>query len=303
MENLTNIRHKYAQEIRNVLKRRNHINASEALIGAFAKVPREKFLGPGPWLIKKFKKSIWGKFGWWVNQTTRTGIWSSLTSIDPKDLYHDSLVDIDASQDLNNGQPSGLALYLHHLELREGDRVFHVGCGPGYYTAIMAEVVGPNGHVTSIDIDSELASRARENLAYLDHVEVLHGDGLEYDPGPRDAIFINAGVTHPQPLWFERLALGGRMVIPLTNDRGKGGVLRVKCDGQGYTARFFATTHIFNSITGRDTELSQRLHDGFTRGGWWSVQSLRREPHQPSNSCWLHSDRFCLSEMPVQRDN
>jgi protein-L-isoaspartate(D-aspartate) O-methyltransferase len=290
MENFINIRHNYAQEIRNVLKLRNHINASEALISAFAKVPREKFLGPGPWLTKRFKKSIWRKSGCWVNQTP---------SIDPKDLYHDSLVEIDAGRDLNSGQPSGLALYL---ELHEGDQVFHVGCGLGYYTAIMAEVVGPNGHVTGIDIDSELASRARENLAYLDHVEVLHGDGLEYDPGPSDAIFINAGVTHPQPLWFELLELGGRMVIPLTNDKGKGGVLRVKCDVQGYTARFFATSHIFNSISGRDTELSQRLHDGFMRGGWWLVQSLRREPHQPSNSCWLHSDRFCLSKMSVQGD-
>ena len=44
MENITNIRHNYAQEIRNVLKRRNHIHASEALISAFAKVPRQQIL-------------------------------------------------------------------------------------------------------------------------------------------------------------------------------------------------------------------------------------------------------------------
>ncbi len=62
---------------------------------------------------------------------------------------------------------------------------------------IIAAVVGPTGHVIGIEIDSELASPTRENLAYLEHVEVLQGDGGEYDPGPSDAIFVNAGVTHP----------------------------------------------------------------------------------------------------------
>ena len=29
----------------------------------------------------------------------------------------------------------------------------HIGCGVGYYTAIIAEVVGPNGGVIGVEID------------------------------------------------------------------------------------------------------------------------------------------------------
>jgi protein-L-isoaspartate(D-aspartate) O-methyltransferase len=52
-------------------------------------------------------------------------------------------------------------------DLRRGDRVIHVGCGVGYYTAIIAEVVGPSGQVIGLEIDADLAARARENLAQL----------------------------------------------------------------------------------------------------------------------------------------
>jgi protein-L-isoaspartate(D-aspartate) O-methyltransferase len=41
----------------------------------------------------------------------------------------------------------------------------------------MAEVVGREGHVTAIEVDSELASRARDNLNDFPNVEVIEGDG------------------------------------------------------------------------------------------------------------------------------
>jgi protein-L-isoaspartate(D-aspartate) O-methyltransferase len=291
------IRRKYAEGIRDVLKLRLRIALSDALVSAFAKVPRERFLGPGPWVIKTPKNNIWQRFGCWLSRSARTTDWSA---VDPKHLYrHDAIVAIDASRGLNNGQPSGLASWIHFLQLREGDHVLHVGCGVGYYTAIMAEVVGPTGHVIGIEIDPELASRASQNLAYLEHVEVVHGDGGEYAGGPTDAIFVNAGATHPRPVWLDSRQSGGRMIIPLTTENGRGGVLRVKREPQGYAARFVSTLQIFHCVGGRDAELSRRLHNGFTGGAWRSVPSLRREPHEASQDCWLHGDGFCLSTLPV----
>jgi protein-L-isoaspartate(D-aspartate) O-methyltransferase len=119
---------------------------SEALVAAFARVPREQFLGPGPWQI--------------LSPGTDGSAYRTTTDNDPAHLYRDVLVAIDPSRRLNNGQPSYLASCIESLDLQQGERVLHVGCGVGYYTAIMADVVGPTGHVLGIEIDADLASRA-----------------------------------------------------------------------------------------------------------------------------------------------
>jgi len=87
----------------------------------------------------------------------------------------------------------------------------------------MAEVVGPKGYVTAIEIDSELAARARSNLSYLSHVQVFEADGGEYSPGPSDANLVNAGATHAQSAWLDSLQPGGRLLLPLTATNDEGG--------------------------------------------------------------------------------
>jgi protein-L-isoaspartate O-methyltransferase len=139
-----------------------------------------------------------------------------VTTDNPKDLYHNVLVALDPDRHLNNGQPSALARWIDALALEAGDRVYHLGCAVGYYTAIMAEVVGPDGQVAASEVYPKLAARARDNLSSYTNVSVHMGDGAEFDPGECDAIFINAGVTHPHPLWLELLSHHGRLVLPLS---------------------------------------------------------------------------------------
>jgi protein-L-isoaspartate(D-aspartate) O-methyltransferase len=98
----------YAEELRAVANLQ-----SGALVKAFAKVPREHFLGPGPWQI--------------LNPSFDS--YRTTPDADPKHLYHNVLIAIDAGRQLNNGQPSGLALWFDALDLQEGNRVVHVGCG------------------------------------------------------------------------------------------------------------------------------------------------------------------------------
>jgi protein-L-isoaspartate(D-aspartate) O-methyltransferase len=284
---LNDIRRYFAEEIRAVANIR-----SEALVEAFAKVPREHFLGPGPWQI----------------QSDRDENYRATKDADPQRLYHNILVAIDPGRHLNNGQPSYLAFCIDSLDLAEGDRVLHVGCGVGYYTAIMAEVVGTSGQVTGVEIDADLASRARENLAYLRQVKVAHGDGGKYDPGPCNAIFINAGVTHPNSVWLDSLLPGGRLILYLTvafddSGSGRGFTLKVKREDQGYTAHFLGGVSVFHCEGSRDEEGNQRLREAFMRGVWGSVQSLRRDGHELSDTCWLHGDGFCLSTLPVSEDS
>jgi protein-L-isoaspartate(D-aspartate) O-methyltransferase len=135
---------------------------------------------------------------------------------DPRHLYHNFVIALDSARSLNNGEPVALAKWLGCARLRTGNRIYHLGCGVGYYTAIMAEVVGASREVFASEIDPELAARASKNLVAYPNVRVHSGDGLDIEWGECNAIFINAGVTHPHPKWLDSLRQGGRIVIPLT---------------------------------------------------------------------------------------
>ncbi len=279
------IRQAYAEELRAVSNLR-----SNSLVRAFATVSRERFLGPGPWQIVAPVQP-----GGPTYRTTEDA--------DPRHLYHNVLVAIDPERCLNNGEPSFLAFCFDALDLKAGDRVTHIGCGVGYYTAILAEVVGVNGHVTGIEVDAELAARARNNLAHKTHVTVVAGDAGELDAGDSDAIFVNAGATHPRAEWLKSLRLGGRLMLPLTSgavdslDSSSGGMLRITREHDGYAARFISRVGSFLCVGARDPQIAAQLAKAFRENSLETVQSLRTDPHEASETCWLHSRAFCLSTM------
>lgn len=284
---LASLRRSYAEEIWAVAGLR-----SQAVVEAFARVPRERFLGPGPWRL-----SLPELFDGRGSRAT--------PDADPRHLYHNVSVAVDPERHLWNGQPATLAQWLDRLALEPGERVLHVGCGPGYYTAILAEVVGAEGRVTAVEVDPALAARAAASLAPWSQVEVVEGDGAAIDPGPVDAIVVSAGATHPSPRWLDRLEEGGRLVLPLTFDTGpgalgKGGVLEVCRRGERFAARFFSVVHIYPCLGCRDPALAGRLRAALTRGDAATVRSLRRDAHPAGDSCWLHGDGFCLSRQEAE---
>jgi protein-L-isoaspartate(D-aspartate) O-methyltransferase len=278
----TDVRQRYAEEIR------AHANVtSPALLKAFASVPREEFLVPGPW---KVLSRMPGQMRPQLDEVT-----------DPAALYHDVAIVLDSSRSLTNGNPSTLAPWLEALNLSVGKSVFHLACGTGYYTAIMAEVVGPKGRVTAVEIDPALAAHARANLSTYSNVEVIHGDGGGVDTGFRDAILINAGVTHPRESWIDNLHSEGTLVLPLTIEVGmphvgKGMVLCVSRLRSGYVAHFLPIpVMIYSCSSVRDSAFGSLLSQPFMSGTFSSVKSLRRDPHSPEPGCWLHGSTFCLS--------
>jgi protein-L-isoaspartate(D-aspartate) O-methyltransferase len=106
-------------------------------------------------------------------------------------------------RNLNNGQPSLHAALIAAAAPQPGEHVLHIGVGVGYYTAILAELVGATGRVTAIEYDAELAARATANLAPTPHVGVVHGDGTRIAFEPADVIYVNAGATRPaNPSYF-----------------------------------------------------------------------------------------------------
>lgn len=261
---------------------------SRALIEAFAKVPREDFLGAGPWQI--------GSTDMMAARVT----YCETEDADPRRIYHNVVVVIDRERNLNNGHPGTLAAWIDRLEIAPGEQVVHIGAGLGYYTAILGEMVGQSGRVTAVEVDEELARRARENLAAWPNVELRAGDGGDFDPGAVDAIFVNAGVTHPRALWLDRLKDRGRLLLPLTFDVGggigKGVVMLVKREGESYTARLVSLVMIYSSTSVRDAEMNAALAKQIGSPKVFSVQSLRRDAHEVEETCWLHGAGFCFSQ-------
>jgi protein-L-isoaspartate(D-aspartate) O-methyltransferase len=282
MSDVTRRRAEYAQEVCSAGGVR-----SEALLRAFSTVPRENYLGPGPWRVLRPERLADG--------------YETTPDADPVHLYQNALVAIDERRWLNNGHPTTLARFLGFLEIQAGDRVLHVGSGVGYYTAIIAEIVGPHGRVTAVEIDPTLATRARANLSSYSNVEVRKEDGGACDAGPRDVIFVNAGATHPQPLWLSRLASGGRLLFPLTvcqrpGEIGVGYMLRVARTEAGFAARFVSWVGIFSCEGAREQDAERRLHRAYSRGQHELVRELRVDPHTADSSCWLHEVDWCLSK-------
>lgn len=266
----------YAEELRRAAGLR-----SERLVRALAETPRERFVGPGPWELIAIPGGA-----------RRTH--------DPRDLYSNALVVIDAARGINNGEPRFLAYLVDQLDLGPGARAAHVGCGVGYYTALIAAIVGPTGRVIGIEFAADLAERARENLRDLAWVRVVAGDGCRVDPGEVDAILVNAGATHPIPLWLDRLAPGGRLLLPLTGSNGFGAVLRLQRADGGFHVSFVSSVGIYPCAGARDPEIERALDTALARSGIpgiGAVRTLRRDSHAPAASCWLHAGSLCLSTL------
>jgi protein-L-isoaspartate(D-aspartate) O-methyltransferase len=269
-------RHAYAREIT------RSAGVSEPRIeAAFAAVPREDFAGPPPWRI-----GSGGLFG--------------LTSADdPARLYEDVLIAIDARRGINNGQPSLHAQSIDALSLNEGETVAQIGAGAGYYTAILAALVGPKGRVIAYEIEPDIAGRAAANLARYPQVEVRARSGVEDLPAA-DAIYVNAAASHPLRAWLDALKPGGRLVFPLqaAGSSGAMALLTRPKRGDAWPARLLSGVVFIPCEGAQDAEMGRKLDQAFRRGGQAGVRSLRFEG-EPSETDWVRGDGWALSTEPA----
>jgi protein-L-isoaspartate(D-aspartate) O-methyltransferase len=244
---------------------------------AFAIVPRENFAGPAPWFVGG------GGFGW-------------ARGDDLARLYADVLVAIDKGRGINNGQPSLHARCIDALGVRSGETVLHIGAGAGYYTAILAQLVGPTGRVVAYEIEPDIAERARRNLSGAPQVEVRATSGVAGELPAADCIYVNAAASHPVRAWLDGLKVGGRLLFPLQAEHSTGAMLLITRPerGKAWPARFLSGVVFIACEGAQDAEMGRRLDEAFRRGGSGRVRSLRFGT-EPARSDWLRGDGWALS--------
>jgi len=274
---LAEARRWFAEELRAIC----HLG-DERVVKAFAKVPRERFVGPGPWRIRHFADGYW-----------------TTPDCDPRRLYHNVLVALDEARGLNTGEPALWARHFDQVGVASSSRILQIGTGSGYFTAILAELAGPNGCVDGIEIDEPLADAARHNLKAWPTAHVHTGDASVPIDGQWDLIVAFAGATTPCAWWLEALAKGGRLLLPMTVDRQRGGfMLRLeRHGGERFSARSAGWVAFYDCAGARndsdEAALGRALDD---KAGQQELRSLRRDPHDADETCWLHRDSWCLSK-------
>jgi protein-L-isoaspartate(D-aspartate) O-methyltransferase len=250
---------------------------------AFAAVKREDFLGRGPWQIMRGRG--------YVPTPTRNPVY----------LYDDVLVAIIPERSLNNGQPSLHAGLIASAAPKAGEHAVHVGAGVGYYTAILQRLVGRRGKVTAIEFDPGLAARLAANFAGARNVRVVPGDGTRVAFDSADIIYVNAGATKPAEAWLNRLAEGGRLILPLTaadfptGDVRQGAVFRIERRGDDFLARRISAVAIFPCEGMRDAASAAALATAFKNGRVQEVTRLYRRDDVPEEDCWLRGRGWCLA--------
>lgn len=272
---LEQVRYWFAEELRAIC----HLG-DQRVVDAFASVPRERFVGPGPWRIRHFADGYW-----------------STSDADPRHLYHNVLVALDESTGLNTGDPSLWARHFDRLGIKSGDRVLQIGTGSGYFTAILAELVGPSGKVLGLEVDARLCTEARGNLVDWTHTSVRLVDGIVPIDDRFDVIIAFAGATAPPAVWLDALDDGGRALIPMTGPTRWGFMLRLDRRGDSFAASSVGSVGFFHCVGARSDDgaaaLSRALGDA---AGLQALKSLRRNAHDADGSCWLHGEGWCLSK-------
>lgn len=247
------------------------------VVEAFGAVPREQFVGPGPWLV-----------------LGRDGYVQS-ASADPSLIYDDIVVALAPEKRINNGQPSLHARCLSAGRIRAGERVLHIGCGTGYYSAILSELVGPSGVVAAWDIEPALADEARRNLRPWMNASVSLRSGTEASIPESDVIYVCAGCTEPARSWIHALSDGGRLIFPLTPGWDYGGMLIITREAGEYSAKFICKCSFIPCVGGSNPTAEAAMRSAFAGDGMERVSSLHFGDGARRNDAWFAGDGWWLS--------
>mmetsp|Transcript_40770 Transcript_40770/g.130098 ORF Transcript_40770/g.130098 Transcript_40770/m.130098 type:complete len:164 (-) Transcript_40770:106-597(-) len=156
-----------------------------------------------------------------------------------------------------------LELLAGHLV--PGARALDVGSGTGYLSAVMAQMVGPEGRVVGVEHIPQLVEMSLTNMRkdpdngkLMDsgRVRLLEGDGYQgfVEGGPYNAIHVGAAAPHVPPALTEQLKPGGRLVIPV--GEFEQGLMVIDKGGDGSLTQHEAMGVRYVPLTTRERQLA-----------------------------------------------
>jgi protein-L-isoaspartate(D-aspartate) O-methyltransferase len=226
--------------------------------------------------------------------------------------------------------PSVQAVMLEQADLRPGMKVLEIGSG-GYNAALLAEMVGPDGSVTTVDIDPYVTDRASRLLAAAGYPQVnaVLADAEHGVPehAPYDRVLVTVGAWDIPPAWIQQLAHDGGIVVPLRM-RGLTRSLALVRDGDrlvsrsaelcGFVKMQGAGAHQERLLLLRGEDIALRFDDGWPadphaldgvlatdRAEAWSEVTIGRMESFDSLQLWLATSvrGFCLLAADPEHDD
>lgn len=148
--------------------------------------------------------------------------------------YQDIALPIDRGQTIS--QPYVVAFMTEQLNLDERHKVLEVGTGSGYQAAVLSHLCR---RLYTIEIYRELQKAAERRFAELGitNITAIIGNGcLGWPPqAPFDRIIVTAATRTAPPKLVEQLKMGGRMIIPLGDDRDSQSLVAIDKTEEGIT--------------------------------------------------------------------
>ncbi len=256
---LDEARRHFAEELRVV----SHIG-SERVVEAFAAVPRERFAGPGTvapparwrWLLEHARRRAALALSQRAGGARR-----------------------EAAAQYRRARRSGPSISTGSA-CGKASACSQLGAGSGYYTAILAELTGPNGRIDAVEIDQGLAQKARRNLEAWPAAWVRCADASVPIDGQWDVIVAFAGAAAPAAWWLDALADGGRLLLPMTTEQRGGFMLRLNRHGAKLAARSAGWAGFYPAPARAARRIRQpSLEALYDVAGQQALRSLRRDPH------------------------
>lgn len=247
----------------------------------FELVPREAFMGPGPWQIRAGHSYV------------------ETPSNDPAYLYQNVLVALDSERQINNGEPFLHARWLGLVAPQAGETVTHIGGGTGYYSAILSMLVLPEGTVAAYEIDEKLAVRARYNLRPFENVTLVGESAVSTSLPPSDLIYVNAGTVEPPVSWLEALKPGGRLIVPLCQAQRAGVAMLITRRSSGFEAKPIMPVWFIPCVGASETAAGVSEPD---MAKAWNIQSVHiARIRAPDHTSLIEGKHIWFSSAAIER--
>ncbi len=145
--------------------------------------------------------------------------------------YDDNPLPIGEAQTIS--QPYIVALMSQNLNIKGGEKVLEIGTGSGYQAAVLAEMGAKVFTIERVEKLARSAKKLLDDLKYHD-IAVKYGDGTIgwTEHAPYDRIIVTAGAPEVPKAYWDQLAEGGRIAIPVGDRHVQSLVLVDKVEGK-----------------------------------------------------------------------